>query len=147
VHYPWDSERWWQAGYQEAISSIVSESKNYSYVIISSADEPSLKYFLAWSEYSPAEFQKDGTKNTVNITQFGTMIKEGKFLFPDVGKSVDLYSFGSYLPDNVLYMASAKEVPFDLGEDPKRTPKDIKVVKIIRYLSGEPAFYLLAKND
>jgi hypothetical protein len=146
VHYPWDSERWWQAGYQEVITSAVMESKNYDQIIISSADEPSLKFFLAWSEYPPSEFQKYGQSQTVNIQGFGSMVKEGKFLFPAVGKSVDLYSFGSILPKNTLYVASSKEVLFDLGKDPTRTPKDITVIKIIRYLSGEPAFYLLTKK-
>jgi len=146
VHYPWDSERWWQAGYQEAIASVVYESKYYDKVIISSADEPSLKFFLAWSEYTPLQFQKDGTKNVINIPNFGSLIKEGKFLFPDVGKTVDLYNLGNILPENTLYMASYKEVPFDLGKYPSRIPGDIQVVKIVRYPSGEPVFYLLAKK-
>ncbi len=146
VHYPWDSERWWQAGYQEMVSSAISESKNYDQVMISSAGEPSLKYFLAWSEYPPSLFQKDGTRNTALIKPFGTVAKEGKFLFPPVGKFTDLYSLSNVLPVNTLYVATTEEVVFDLGKYPERIPKDIKVIKIIRYPSGEPVFYLLTKR-
>ncbi len=144
--YPWDSERWWQAGFQGAITSAVAESKYYNRVIISSAGEPALKYFLAWSKYPPAEFQKEGTKDIVQMAPFGPMVKEGKFLFPDIGKFVDVYGLGKVLPPNTLYLATTQEVVYDLGKNPDRIPKDIKVVKIIRYPSGEPAFYLLTKR-
>ena len=146
VHYPWDSERWWQAGFQEAITLAVSESKDYDQVIISSAREPALKYFLAWSEYPPAQFQKDGIKNTVSISGFGSMIEEGKFLFPDTGVTTSIYNLGKVLPKDTLYVATTEEVVFDLERNPDRIPKNIKVVKIIRYPSGEPAFYLLTKK-
>jgi hypothetical protein len=146
VHYPWDSEKFWQAGYQEAITLAVSESKKYNEVIISSADEPSLKYFLAWSEYPPSEFQKDGVSHTVSLPGFGSMIEEGKFLFPPVGNSVNLYDLGNVLPENTLYLAPFKELPSDLATNPARLPSNIQLIKIIYYPSGDPAFFLLTKK-
>lgn len=138
VHYPWASERWWHAGYEDAIKSAVKMSGNYDRVIISSADEPSLKFFLAWSMYSPAGFQKEYNINST--------LRLGKYEFPSVGQSLNLYELGSKLPDKTLYLATAKEINLNLIKEPGRVPSDVVLIKSIQYPSGEPAFYLFTKK-
>lgn len=138
VHYPWSSERWWHAGYEEAVKSAVQLSGNYDRVIISSADEPSLKFFLGWSMYPPADFQKEyNLSSTLHLN---------KYEFPPVGQSLGLYEMGSKLTAEVLYLATAKEIVLDLNKEPGRIPSDIRLVKTINYPSGEPAFYLFTKR-
>lgn len=138
VHYPWASERWWHAGYEDAIKSVVKMSGNYDRVIISSADEPSLKFFLGWSMYPPADFQKEyNSSSTLHLN---------KYEFPPVGLSLGLYEMGSKLPAGVLYLATAKEIVLDLNKEPGRIPNDIRLVKTINYPSGKPAFYLFTKR-
>lgn len=146
VHYPWESERWWHAGYEDAIKSAVKESGNYNKVIISSADEPSLKFFLGWSMYPPARFQEE-YKAYLSSNDPSSVLKLGKYEFPPVGQSLGLYEMGSKLPIGVLYLATAKEINLNLIKDPGRVPSDLTLIRPIKYPSGEPAFYLFTKNE
>lgn len=152
VHYPWDSERWWHAGFKEAIQTAVAESGKYDRVIISMAGEPAIIFFLGWSQYPPEEFQREqiitGKGRTLpkeNVPGFGDISRLGKYYFGSPG--VGVYELASVLPDNTLYVATAKEVNVNLVLEPERTPGDIKVVRAVTYPSGEPAYYLLTKNE
>lgn len=145
VHYPWDSEKWWQAGFKEAIQSVVSESKNYDNVIISQADEPALIFFLGWSQYPPAEFQQKYPLVKEQLAGIGEVSRLDKYYFPPIGKERGLYELGSILPRNTLYLATAKEIKLDLIKEPQRVPADLILIKSITYPSGYPAFYLFEK--
>ncbi len=147
IHYPWSSERWWHAGFKEAIQSTVSEGKKYDKVIISGADEPPLIFFLGWSQFPPVEFQQNYPLVTVNLEGVGEVSKLGKYYFPPIGKERGLYELGKILPDNTLYLATAKEIKLDLIKEPQRVPSDLILIKSISYPSGEPAFYLFTKNE
>lgn len=144
VHYPWDSERWWQAGYSGAITSVMEESGKYSKVIISNAGEPSLIFFLGWSSFPPDVFQRSYPLIQVDLEGFGSVGRLEKFYFPQQGKSAGLYELGKTLKKDELYLATAKEVNVDLIREPGRLPNDLKMVKAIPYPSGEPAFYFFA---
>lgn len=145
IHYPWRSERWWHTGFEQAIKSVVLESKNYDRVIISSADEPSLKFFLGWSMYPPARFQTE-YRDYLSNNNPNAVLKLEKYEFPPVGQGFNLYEMGSRLPVRTLYLATAKEINLDLIKEPGRMPADLVLIKSIQYPSGEPAFYLFAKK-
>lgn len=146
VHYPWESQEWWHAGYEEAIKSAVEESENYKKVIISSAMEPSLIFFLGWSMYPPDQFHDEYNRYLQIKENSELILKLGKYEFPQVGQSISLYELGVKLPDKSLYLATAKEIVIDLNKEPQRIPKDVKLIKIINYPSGNPAFYLFTKS-
>ena len=147
VHYTWDSERWWHAGFKEAIQSAVYEGRNYDKVIISGANEPPLIFFLGWSQYSPSQFQQKYPLQEVNLEGIGEVSKLDKYYFPPIGKERGLYELGKVLPDNSLYLATAKEIKLDLIREPNRVPSDLILIKSISYPSGEGAFYLFTKNE
>ena len=142
IHYPWESEKLWDAGYQGAITSAVDAGAGYSKVIISDADEPSLIYFLGWSSFSPEEFQKTPTLIPDSLPGFGDTLRLNKYYFTPIGSGQDLYKLGSILDKNTLYLATAKEIKLDLIKEPGRVPSDVKLLKAIPYPSGEGAFYL-----
>ena len=146
IHYPWESEKWWHAGFKDAIRASVSEGKNYDKVIISQADEPALIFFLGWSQYPPKSFQEKYPLITENTTGFGSISKLDKYYFPPVGQGISMYELGSVLPLKTLYLATFKEINLDLIREPERIPKDINLIKSIQYPSGNPAFYLFAKR-
>lgn len=141
VHYPWNSERWWHAGYKEAIQSVKQIDKNYDKVVISTANEPPWVFFAAWYEYPPEAWQKNfPIGNDVNIPGLGKVSHIDKFYFGSF--SGGLYDWGKEINSKTLYLADAKEVNINLIMEPERTPQDIKLIKTIAYPSGEPAFYL-----
>lgn len=145
IHYPWKSERWWHGGFKDAIQSAVSEGEKYDKVIISGADEPPLIFFLSLSQYSPSDFQQKYPLAKEFLSGFGEVDKLDKYYFPAIGVGKNLYELGSILPDNALYLATFKEINLDLIKEPERVPQDIKLVKIINYPSGNPAFYLFTR--
>ena len=147
VHYPVESQKLWDSGYKDAIQSAVSLKGQYGKIIISDADEPSLIYFLGWSQFPPEIFQKNPLLAKTTIPGIGAVLELDNYYFTPQGSTNDLYTLGSILPSHTLYVAPFSEIKFDLVKDPARIPADIKLIKTIFYPSGDPAFYLLAKND
>lgn len=147
THYPWDSERWWQAGFREAIQLAVSEGNKYDKVIISGADEPPLIFFLGFSMYPTSDFQRKYPLTKENLKGFGEVSRLDKYYFPPIGQGIGLYELGSILPNNSLYLATDKEIKIDLVKEPDRVPDDLILLESISYPSGEGIFYLFAKNE
>ncbi len=142
VHNPWKSERWWHAGFKEAIYSIKEMQGDYDKVVITTANEPPWIFFAGWYEYPPDQWQANfPIGNDANLVGFGKVSHIDKFYFgsPDSG---GFYSWGKVIDNHTLYLASEKEVNVNLIKEPGRTPSDLVLLKSIAYPSGEPAFYL-----
>lgn len=145
VHYPWYSERWWHAGFEESIKSIKAVAPYYDKVVITTANEPPWVFFAAWYEYSPDEWQKNfPTEHKKNLPGFGDVSYIDKFYFGSPEGNRGLYDWGKVLDEKTLYLASEKEVRVNLIMEPERTPGDLKLIKSIAYPSGEPAYYLFS---
>jgi 4-amino-4-deoxy-L-arabinose transferase-like glycosyltransferase len=143
VHYPWESERWWHAGFKEGIQSIKAIDKNYDKVVISTANEPPWIFFAGWYEYPPDKWQKNfPIGNDIDLSGFGKVSHIDKFYFGSPMGGV--YDWGKVIDKKTLYLAVAKEVGPNLILEPSRTPSDLSLVKAIAYPSGEPAFYIFS---
>lgn len=144
VHYPWDSERWWHAGYKEAFQSVKQIDKGYDKVIISMAGEPAWIFFAAYYQYSPRDWQNNfPIGKDIEINGFGKVSHIDKYNFGTFnvpGKGI--YDLGGYLDSKTLYLAVAKEVGVNLVKEPERTPSNLNLLKSVTYPSGEPAYYL-----
>jgi len=145
VHYPFNSERWWHSGWKESISEIKKIDSSYEKVIITMKDEPAWIFFAGWYEYDPVLWHKEfPIGNDVTLNGFGKISHTGKFYF---GSPTDgIYSLGSSIDTKTLYLASSKEIPWNLILEPSLKPAGIKLIKSIAYPSGEPAFYLFTKE-
>lgn len=146
VHYPWDSERWWHAGFKEVILSVKEIDDNYERVIISMGGEPAWIFFAAWYEYPPSKWQREyPIGNDVELDGFGSVSHIDKFYFGKFSvQGGSLYDLGKYIDSKTLYLAVAREMPPNLIMEPERTPNDLKLIKAIAYPSGEPAYYLFS---
>ncbi len=143
IHNPYQSERWWHAGYQEAIQSIKPLEKDFAKVLISTRAEPPWIFFAGFYQYDPASWQKNfPIGNDVELQGIGKVSHIDKFYFgsPEGG----VYDWGKVLDKQTLYLASAREINVNLILEPKRTPNDLKLLKAIAYPSGLPAFYIFA---
>lgn len=142
IHNPWESERWWHAGFQGAISEVKKREADFDRVVISTANEPPWVFFAAWYEYPPQEWQENfPTEHKKVLPGFGEVSYINKFYFGSPSGR-GLYEWGQVLTDKTLYVATQKEVNVNLILEPERTPKDLVLLKSIAYPSGEPAFYL-----
>jgi hypothetical protein len=147
IHYPWDSERWWHTGWKESIQTIRGIEKDYDRVIITMADEPAWIFFAGWYEYPPSLWQKEfPIGNDVEVVGFGKISHTGKFYFGSPNKDENgIYGLEKVITEKDLYLASAKEIPWNLIMDPTKTPNGLNLIKSIAFPSGEPAFYLFTK--
>lgn len=147
VHYPWDSERAWHAGTEDAIKSAVVEGESYKKVVITQAAEPPLLMFLAWSAFDPAEFQKNYPLVEEEVAGFGKLQKLGKYYFGMPLSEVGVNGLGKVMDKDTIYLAAQREVDsLELARQPDKAPKGLDILRSITYPSGEPAFYLFAKE-
>jgi len=146
-HYPFQTERLWHAGYQDAVLEAQSLSGKYKRVIFSSFDEPSLLFYLGWSNYPPSRFQSEYPNDKLDLKNYGESYKLGNFYFPPVGTGHNLYNLAPIVADGDLYITPFREIDFDLVKEPERIPRDIKLVHVSFYPSGTPAFYMFEKNN
>ncbi len=146
VHYPWDSERWWHAGFGEAINGVKEVEGNYDRIIISTADEPPWIFFAGWYEYPPQKWHENYPFKKKEIRGFGEISYIDKFYFGTAQPKSGIYSLAEFLDEKTLYLASAKEFNINFIQEPERLPKNLTLVKAIPYPSGEPVFYLFTLN-
>jgi 4-amino-4-deoxy-L-arabinose transferase-like glycosyltransferase len=145
IHNPWDSERWWHAGWQEAIQTIKKIDKDYDKVVISMSGEPAWIFFAGWYQYPPQLWHQGYPFKKTTLAGFGEISYIDKFYFGSVGEE-GIYGLGKYIDTKTLYLANAKEIGANLIMEPGRTPPDLRLIKAISYPSGEPAFYLFTKK-
>ncbi len=146
-HYPWASERWWHFGFKEAIGSIREFDKDYDKVIISMSGEPAWIFFAAWYPYPPDKWQKNfPIGKDVELKGFGKVSHIDKYYFGKFGEAGgSMYDLGKYIDSKTLYLLPASEFPPNLIMEPERLPRDLKLLNVVAYPSGEPAFYLFTK--
>lgn len=143
VHNPTYSERWWHAGYSEAVKEIKKIDSGYDKVVISTASEPPWIFFAGFYEFDPATWQKNfPIGSDVDVVGIGRVSHIGKFYFGS--PSGGLYDWGAVLDSKTLYLASEKEVKVNLIAEPNRTPPNLKLIKAFSYPSGEPVYYLFS---
>jgi len=145
VHNPWYSERWWHAGFEEMVQSIKEVENQYDKIIISNANEPPWIFFAGWYQYPPEKWHQGFPFKEKYIEGFDTMGYIDKFYFGQVGK-IGIYGLPRVIDEKTLYVATEREIGANLIMEPERTPPGLTLVKAISYPSGEPVFYLFAKQ-
>lgn len=146
MHYPWNSERWWHAGFKEAVGAIKEVEGQYQKIIITTASEPPWVFFLALYPYPPEKWQAQNPLPKENLKWFGEVSHLDKFYFGTAPLQESIYGLPEMLDKDTLYLASAKEFRANFIREPERIPATLKLIKAIAYPSGEPVFYLFALN-
>lgn len=59
IHYPRESESWWNYGYKQMIQYAEQNKNNYKKVILSDQGQPPLIYWLFWTKTDPRLFQSN----------------------------------------------------------------------------------------
>jgi len=148
IHNPWDSERWWHAGFKDLIQSIKELEKDYDKVVISMAGEPAWIFFAGWYQYPPDKWQKNfPIGNDVELKGFGKVSHIENYYFGNFNvPGESLYDLPKYIDRRTLYLSVAKEISVNLLREPERVPPGLELLKSIPYPSGEPAFYIFKKE-
>ena len=144
THNIWYSERSWHAGYKEVVDTLREKQREYKRIILTNANDDPRIFFAAYYPAKPEEWQKGLSKE--KVTGFGELEYFAKTYFGQVDGEVGLSGLGDYLDEDTLYIASAREIKWNLVMEPQYTPEGLKLVKAVQYPSGEPAFYFFQKN-
>lgn len=147
VHYPWDSERWWHAGFKETFQAMREVEKNYDRVFISMAGEPVWIFFAGWNQFPPDKWHQGYPFAGTYVDGFGQISYIDKYYFGAANEhNATIYDLPKFITSKDLYIAVAKENPWNLIMEPSKVPPGLKLIKAIPYPSGEPAFYLFTSN-
>lgn len=146
-HYPWESERWWHAGFKESFQKIKEVERSYDRIIISTYGEPPWIFFAGWYEYPPEIWQENFPFPKISLPGYGEISHLGKFYFSSPPLKNGIYSLSEFVDAETLYLASAKEFNIDFIKEPGSLPKNLKMVLAVPFPSGEPAYYLLTLNN
>ena len=148
IHNPWDSERWWHAGFEESVMTIKEIDKDYDKVIFSMIDEPVWIFFAGWYEYPPDQWHAEfPIHNEIDLAGFEKVSRIDKFYFGSIPESTGIDGLGKIIDTETLYLAVASEVEANLIREPEKVPFGLQLIKAIPYPSGEPAFYLFTKDS
>jgi hypothetical protein len=130
VHFPIESANNFGYGFKQATQVLTSLTPQFREVILTSAKDPPMIYYLFWSHTSPRMLQAYGTDFSK---------KPGfadKFTVLDWNKDLPLH-------EGALYLVSTNEFPADFRVASK-VPADIKLHQIIKYPDNEVAFYIVS---
>ncbi len=128
IHMPYEFSKAWLYGRREAALFTDSVKDNYDKVIISTKLEQPHEFWLYYLKYDPARYQKGG--GTVSGGFLETRNHFDKFYF----KPIDFQNMGKQ--EKTLLVGS-----------PEEFPSNVKTLKQIFYLNGEPAIYIVDGNE
>ncbi len=139
MHYPWYSERSWHFGYKQIVDKL-DNFKGRKIIITNTLDNPKI-FFASYSYLDPNVWQNGF--ETEYLEGFGNLEKVGSIYFGQKMSEVDMNDLYLFIGDDIIYVASEKEIGKNLIMDPQFTPRNIILLDFITYPSGEPAFYFL----
>lgn len=123
VHMPLEYSKAWLYGRRQAAVFSDSIKANYDWVIVSTKLEQPHEFWLYYLKYDPIKYRKEG----------GTV--SGGFL-------EDRNKFDKYLFKPIDFEKQAREAKTLFIGTPQEFPASANILKIIYYLSGEPAIYI-----
>ena len=114
----------WLFGRKEAVLETEKIKNNYDKIIVSTKLEQPYMFWLYYSKYDPAQYQKEG----------GTA--SGGFL--EMGNKFDKYLF-----KEIDYAKQSQEPKTLFVGPPSDFPSDAPILDKINYLDGTPAIYIV----
>ncbi len=147
MHYPYNSERWWHAGFKETFDYLKSIDSSYERVFMSMQGEPVYIFFAGHYQYPPDKWHQGFPFKFTWVDGFGRISFIDKYYFGSPTQdSGSIYDLPKYITSKDVYIAAAKEVGWNLMLDPARVPSGLRLLKAVSYPSGEPAYYVFTKE-
>ena len=125
VHMPIEYSKSWLYGRREAALFSESVKNNYDRIIVSTKIDQSHEFWLYYLKYDPQKY----------LTEGGTV--SGGYL-------EDKNKFDKYFFKPIDFDKQQKEAKTLFVGLPSEFPSNIKILKIVYYLNGEPAIYIVS---
>jgi hypothetical protein len=123
IHLPYERARDWVYGRREMVEFVESRKNQYDSVVASTSLEWPYIYFLYYTQYDPALYQKQGG------TKSGSWEEEGN--------AYDMYEFHKF-----DYLKEQDGKTLFIGK-PSEFPESVKPLKIVEYPNGEDVLYIV----
>lgn len=142
--YNLESARFFQYGFDQAVKEAVRKQSQYDYVIIDDKYDSALMNFLFLTKYDPATFQAGVKDMTINFSD-SKADRIGNLILMKPGiRSWDNNFTINLIDKNYLLIVSSEQFNQETPELVyKKFTENQKLLGIIKYKSGTPAFYII----
>lgn len=142
VHYPVESEEWWNYGFKQLGQYVNQNSEKYDYMIYSDLDEPPLIYTLFWNKVDPKIVQNNKLVWTeINSDLKTDYLPQTKYYFGHIDEEkMKNYQTEGILKQNYLYLMPGGETGVDYRNN--NPPGGMNLLQTVSYPSGRVAKYI-----
>lgn len=142
VHYPLESEEWWNYGFKQVGEYVKENESKYDYIVFSDKGEPPLIYSYFWLKINPKIVQKANFENVeINSCLLTKHLVGTKIYYGHIQEQkLKSYQLDGCLGANVLYLSPDGETGLDYRYHD--VPKPLSLLKTIYYPSGRVAKYI-----
>ncbi len=142
--YKLESTKYFQYGFPEAVRQALNRKESYKYVIIDDREDSALMNFLFESKYNPSDFQAQITGLPFEFGKFkADKLDNVYFMKPGPRDWYQAFE-KNLINDDYLLIASAQQLEEQTVEKlPGRLTKNQKLLEVIYYKTGVPAFYII----
>lgn len=146
--YKLESAKYFQYGFPEAVKQALNRKDGYKYVIIDDREDSALMNYLFESEYDPSDFQARIADMPFEFGKFkAERLDNVYFMKPGFRDWYQAFK-DNLINDDYLLIASAVQLEEQTIEKlPGRLTKNQKVLEVIYYKTGVPAFYIIESKQ
>src|SRR5258708_1006345 len=127
IHQPIHNSAFWQYGYKQMVEKITPIQKNYKNIIVEQSYQQPYIYFLFFTKYDPAKWQKQANLITSSVGDVGVIGKLDNITFRQIDWSKDRGNHGD------LIVGDISEIPPLDSND----PKEFKLINEIKFLNNK----------
>lgn len=133
-----------QYGFRQAVETAIAREKDFEFVVIDDRDDSALMDYIFYTQMDPALFQSQIKTLGTTLLDYDAdrigniiMMKPGDRLWQNIFK-------GDMLYNHYLAIISADQMnEQDINKLPDKFNKSQILIDVIKYKSGEPAFYVI----
>lgn len=140
--YKIEAAKFFQYGFSEAADQAISHKNGYKYVIIDDRKDSALMNYLFRASFNPADFQSKRAEAKIGPFQADKL--DNVYLMRPGRRDWYKVFEENLINEDYLLIASADQLEEQTVEKlPARIGEDQKVLNIIYYQNGDPAFYVI----
>lgn len=142
--YKFESAKYFQYGFSEAVEKASKQTDNYDYVIIDDRKDSALMNYLFGTSYDPFKFQSQIKDLPFELSGIkGSKLGNLVFFDPDTRDWATIFSKNK-INKNFLLVVSAEQFEEQTIEKvPQKLTENQKLLDIIYYQNGDVAFYVI----
>lgn len=133
VHLPKNDSKYWKYGYKQIVETVTPIQDDYEEIKVQQSYSQPYIYFLFYQKYDPVDYQNKARLIESEIGDVGQVERLDNICFCPIDWSVVRGDSGALIVGD----------PVKIPERDFKGSEDFDLIKEIKYLDGETAFYVL----